>query len=235
MIQNFVALNTTFKKSLENRTPSDHQMGKRNRRRNKRYSTDAEANDMTHLGSDRRSVIAHARFPCGKKKGILNNKYRNDSFRKSTRCKRHATSIETSEDHPQRHKRNGQHEAATHEESKMLQRKHTTTTTAAAHEESEILERQHTTKTAATIEDGVEVLEQHTLTTAAAAQEESQILERKHMKTMTAATRDEEEIFEQLTMKTAAATNDESEILEQQQATRAEACGDDGSSHKGRD
>ena len=96
-------------------------------------------------------------------------------------------------------------------------------------------ELQHTTTTAATIENGAEILEQHMLTTAAAAPEESQILERKHMKTMTAATKDEEEILEQHTMKTFAATNDESEILEQQQATRAEACGDDGSSHKGRD
>ena len=39
-------------------------------RRNRRYCTDAEANDMIHLGSDHRSVTSHFRFLCAKKKRI---------------------------------------------------------------------------------------------------------------------------------------------------------------------
>ena len=38
-------------------------------KRSRRYCTDAEANDMTHLGSDYRSVTAHFRFPCVEKTG----------------------------------------------------------------------------------------------------------------------------------------------------------------------
>ena len=34
--------------------------------RSRIYCTDAEANDMIHLGSDHRSVNSHCRFPCGK-------------------------------------------------------------------------------------------------------------------------------------------------------------------------
>ena len=52
-------------------------------------------------------------------------------------------------------------EAAAHEESEILERKHTMTTTATTHEESEILERQHTTTAAAATNDEAEIVEQH--------------------------------------------------------------------------
>ena len=113
----------------------------------------------------------------------------------------------------------GEHEAAAHEESEILERKDATTTTA-AHEESEIPDRQYTTTTAATNNDGEEILEQYTMTLAAAAKEESQIRVRKHKKTTTAATKGEVEILEWHAMKTAVAANDESEIHQQQQVTR---------------
>ena len=89
MIQNHVALNTTFTKKKKNRkhtfrSPS----GKEKQldcvvivRRNRRYCTDAEANDMIHLGTDHRSVTAHFRFPC-KKEGLENKKTETESLQR---------------------------------------------------------------------------------------------------------------------------------------------------------
>ena len=106
MIQNYVVPKTTFKNVSEEQTAFRSASGKDKQlddvlsdKRSRRYCTDAEANDMIHLGSDHRSVTAHFQFPCGKKKGALNNEGRNQRFRESTRCKRQATSIETSQDH----------------------------------------------------------------------------------------------------------------------------------------
>ena len=106
MIQNFVALNTTFKKVPEKQAKFRSASGKDKQldyvlidKRSRRYCTDAEAIDMIQLGSDHRSVTAHFRFPCGKQKGGLNNEDRGKHRNKNTRCKRQATSMETSEDH----------------------------------------------------------------------------------------------------------------------------------------
>ena len=70
MTQKYVALNTTFKKNPKSKLPSDLRVGKMNvliDSRSRRYCTNAEANDMIHLGSDHRSVTAHFRHPCGEK------------------------------------------------------------------------------------------------------------------------------------------------------------------------
>ena len=71
MIQNCVAPNTTFKNTPEKQSTVRSMSGKDKQLdcgRSRRYCSDAEANDMIHLGSDHRSVTAHFRFPCVKKK-----------------------------------------------------------------------------------------------------------------------------------------------------------------------
>ena len=100
----------------------------------------------------------------------------------------------------------GKHEAATHEESKILERWHTMTTTAATHEESEILVRQHTTTTVAGTDDEAEILEQHTMTTTAAAKDV----------TTAAITNEETEILEQPTAVTAARKEETSDSKDQE-------------------
>ena len=61
-----------IQKTQENNT--DPQVGKKQLdyvvtdRRNRRSCLDAEANDMIHMASDHRTVTAHFRFPCAKKK-----------------------------------------------------------------------------------------------------------------------------------------------------------------------
>ena len=67
-------------------------------KRSRRDCTDAEANDMFHLESDHRSVAAHCRFPCVKKKGGLDNKYRKHNLCTYTRYTRQSASMETRED-----------------------------------------------------------------------------------------------------------------------------------------
>ena len=57
-------------------------------RSNRRYCTDAEANDMIHFGSDHRSVTAHFRFPCAKKKEGLENKKKTET-ESLQRCRIH--------------------------------------------------------------------------------------------------------------------------------------------------
>ena len=71
MIQNYVALNTTFMKGSDMQAAFRSASGKDKQldcvlidKRSRRYCTDAEANDMIHLRSDHRSVIAPFRFPC---------------------------------------------------------------------------------------------------------------------------------------------------------------------------
>ena len=54
----------------------------------------------------------------------------------------------------------GEQEAAAHEESEILKRKHATTTMAAAQEESETPDPQRTTMAAETANDDAEILEQ---------------------------------------------------------------------------
>ena len=133
-------------------------------RRNRRYCAGAEANDTIHWGSGHRSVTAHYRFPCAKKKkrGGLENKKQKQNLCKDTRYARHPASVEAREDgesseNIQEFQRRydgremrltGKHEAAAHEERETLVRKHTMTTTAAMHKESEVLERQLATTTA---------------------------------------------------------------------------------------
>ena len=87
MIQNYVALKTTFKKHQKKQYTFRSASGKEQQldygeidRRNRRYCTDTESNDMIHLGSDHRSVIAHFRFPCVKKMRGLNNKEREQNL-----------------------------------------------------------------------------------------------------------------------------------------------------------
>ena len=75
MIQNSVALNTTFKNSGKRYTfrPTSGK-GKQLHfvlidKSSRRYCTDAEANDIIHLGSDHRSVVAHFDSHCVQEKG----------------------------------------------------------------------------------------------------------------------------------------------------------------------
>ena len=75
---------------------------------------------------------------------------------------------------------------------------------AAARQESEILDRQHTMTTTAATHEEAEILEQHTMTTAAAANDETEILEQKHAATAAGITNEETEILEQSTAVTAA-------------------------------
>ena len=89
MIQNYVALNTTFKKVPEKQATFRSPCGKDKQldgvlmdKRSRKKRTDAVANDMIHLGSDHRSVTAHFRFPYGKKKVGLNNDGRKTIFAK---------------------------------------------------------------------------------------------------------------------------------------------------------
>ena len=105
-IQNVVALHTAFKnteKQYTFRSPS----GKEKQlyyvvidRRNRRYCTDAESNDMGSLGSGHRSVNAHFRFPCAKKKkqgGLENTNQKRHPYT-NTRYPRRSTSVEPCED-----------------------------------------------------------------------------------------------------------------------------------------
>ena len=87
MIQNFTALNTMYRKTLGKKTTCRSLRGTEKqidyfliKRRHLRYSKDAEANDMIHMGSDHRCVMATFVINAQKKKGTRganNNKQRN--------------------------------------------------------------------------------------------------------------------------------------------------------------
>ena len=75
MIQNYVALNTTFKKFQKKQATLRSASGKDKQldcvltdKRSRKYGTDAEVNDMTHLESDHRSVTAQFDSHAEKKK-----------------------------------------------------------------------------------------------------------------------------------------------------------------------
>ena len=97
MIQKYVAP----KKPYTFRSPSEKEkqlyhvvLDKRNRR----YCTDAEANDMIHLGRDHRSVTAHGRIPCAETKGGLENKKQKQNLFKDTRYAKYPSSMTPRED-----------------------------------------------------------------------------------------------------------------------------------------
>ena len=106
MIQNYVALNTTFKRVPEKQATFRSASVKHKQldyvvlidKRSRRYCTDAEANDMIHLESDHRSV-ARFRFPRFKKIGGLNNE---QTSSQTQRCKRQSAPMETREDPTER-------------------------------------------------------------------------------------------------------------------------------------
>ena len=101
---------------------------------------------MVHLGSGHRSVTAHSRFPRAEKGGELESKKQKQNLYKDARYARYPASIDPREDPDSseniRGKSNkddelekrltGKHDAAAHEESEILERKHTMTPTAAA-------------------------------------------------------------------------------------------------------
>ena len=71
----------------------------------------------------------------------------------------------------------GKHEATAHEQSEILERKHTMTA-AATYDEAETLEQQHATRETAAATHVAEIFEQkHAATTAAITNEETEILE----------------------------------------------------------
>ena len=153
MVQNYVALNTTFKKMPEKQATFRSASGKDkqldylliDKRNSKLNCADAEANDMICLESDHRSVTVHFRFPCVKKKGGLNNgdqehnifsKMQDASDIQHPRKKREAPepterSMKSSEYMMNSEKRfTGKHEAAANEKADITERQHATTTTA---------------------------------------------------------------------------------------------------------
>ena len=91
MIHNFVALNTSYKKTVPDkkttfRSPKgtdkqlDYVLTDR-QQKNLRYSRDAEAFDMEHMARDRRCVMAHFVFPAETKNcsQIKHTKEKNNS------------------------------------------------------------------------------------------------------------------------------------------------------------
>ena len=151
MIQNYVELKTTFKKHPKKQYKFRSASGKEQQldygeidRRNRRYCTDTESNDMIHLGSDHRSVIAHFRFPCVKKMRGLNNKDREQNLCKkykihetlyingTTPRSRFIKNTRTWSEYVMNLKKGSlvKHEAAAHEELEILERQHTTTAAA---------------------------------------------------------------------------------------------------------
>ena len=124
----------------------------------RRYCTDAESNDVIHLGSDHRSLTAHFPFPCAKKKGgLANNNNKKQNLYKKTRYTK---------------------ALGNRRSQKILQRQHTITTAAAAHDESETLEEPHGPTATAVATYVAEIVEQrHAATTAAIANEETEIFQ----------------------------------------------------------
>ena len=125
----------TTEKQYTFRSPSGKE--KQLDRRNRRYCTDAEVNDMIHLGSDHRSATAHFRFPCAKKEEDWKTENRNripteiqdhDTFHQWSHGKiptHQKISRKSSEDMMNLKKRlTGKHEVAAPEESQILERKH---------------------------------------------------------------------------------------------------------------
>ena len=93
MIQNYVALNTAFKKVSEKQPTFRSASGKDKQlhsmlidKISRRYCTD-EANNMIHLGTDHRSVTAHFRFSCVKKERRIDKKDRKQHLYQNTRYK----------------------------------------------------------------------------------------------------------------------------------------------------
>ena len=81
MIQNYVALNTTFEKNLQ-----------------KQYTVRSTSDYIIRLESDHRSVTAHFRFPYVKLKGGLDSKDRKQNLCKNTNYMRQSASMERRDD-----------------------------------------------------------------------------------------------------------------------------------------
>ena len=136
------------------------------------YCTDAQANDISHLESDHRSVTAHfySRALRRNKDWTANIGIKNFAHIQDTRDNLHQWKHAKIPSHPkiQEIERRydelakrfiGKHEAAAHAESDILE-KQQTTTAAATNKDGEILEQQHTTTTAAHREETIDSKDQ---------------------------------------------------------------------------
>ena len=89
MIQNFAALDTMYRKTLEKQTPYRKSTGAEKRsdqvlvdRKHMCCSRDAEANDMVHMGSDHRRVMAQFVITASKR-SLPKNAHRQEHIQNS--------------------------------------------------------------------------------------------------------------------------------------------------------